>query len=169
MIEKSLEAKMHLYYKILANDDDDLYSSYSGSIPLIQLFEGVPYEKVALILAGGSELIKTVMDISFTPDIPTNGLYEVEFVLSLNDDIPDYDLDYYNDIDSYDDDDDDDDYDDDDGVDDVDDTDVDDDDVDGDYSAITWIINYNYDSHWDCYCKTRQVCGCGCDPLHDGW
>ena len=152
-----------LYYKILANDDDDLYSSYSGSIPLIQLFEGVPYEKVAIILAGGSELIKTVMDISFTPDIPTNGLYEVEFLLSLNDDIPDYDLDYYNDNDSNDDDDDDDDYDDDDD-------DDDDDAIDGDdCSDITWIINYNYDSHWDCYCKTRQVCGCGCDPLHDGW
>ena len=135
---------MTLYYKILANDDDDLYSSYSGSIPLIQLFKGVPYEKVDLILAGGSELIKTVMDISFTPDIPTNGLYAVEFLLSLNDDIPDYDLDYYNDIDN-------------------------DSDDDSDDDDITWIINYNYDSHWDCYCKTRQVCGCGCDPLHDGW
>lgn len=156
---------MSLYYKILANNDDDFYSSYSGSIPLIQLFEGVPYEKVDLILAGGSELIKTVMEISFTPDIPTNGLYAVEFLLSLNNDIPDYDLDYYNDIDSYDDVDDD-----------VDDDDIDDvgedddiDDVGDDCSDITWIISYNYDSHWDCYCKTRQVCGCGCDPLHDGW
>lgn len=26
-----------------------------------------------------------------------------------------------------------------------------------------------YDTHWDCYCKTEDVCGCGCDPLHDGW
>ena len=26
-----------------------------------------------------------------------------------------------------------------------------------------------FDSHWDCYCKTKKVCGCGCDPLHDGW
>jgi hypothetical protein len=26
-----------------------------------------------------------------------------------------------------------------------------------------------FDSHWDCYCKTEKVCGCGCDPLHDGW
>jgi hypothetical protein len=26
-----------------------------------------------------------------------------------------------------------------------------------------------YDDHWDCYCKTEDVCGCGCDPLHDGW
>lgn len=26
-----------------------------------------------------------------------------------------------------------------------------------------------FDSHWDCYCKTSDVCGCGCDPLHDGW
>ena len=137
---------MSLYYKILANDDNDLYTSYSGSIPLIQLFEGVPYEKVDIILTGGSDLIKTVMDISFTPEIPINGLYAVEFLLSLNNDIPDYDLDYYNDIDRYD--------------------DIDD---DGDCSDITWIINYNYDSHWDCYCKTRQVCGCGCDPLHDGW
>ena len=30
-------------------------------------------------------------------------------------------------------------------------------------------ITINYDSHWDCYCKTRRVCGCGCDTLHDGW
>ncbi len=30
-------------------------------------------------------------------------------------------------------------------------------------------IGINWDSHWDCYCKTRRVCGCGCDPLHDGW
>ncbi len=28
---------------------------------------------------------------------------------------------------------------------------------------------YTYDSHWDCYCKTRSVCGCGCDSDHDGW
>ena len=157
---------MTLYYKILAKNDEDLYSSYSGSIPLIQLFEGVPYEKVDIILAGGSELIKTVMDISFTPDIPlTNGLYAVEFLLSLNNDIPDYDLDYYNDIDN--DSVDNDDVDDNDSYDDIDDSD-DDDDGDG-CSDITWIINYNYDSHWDCYCKTRPVCGCGCDPLHDGW
>jgi len=25
------------------------------------------------------------------------------------------------------------------------------------------------DTHWNCYCKTRKVCGCGCDPKHDGW
>ena len=30
-------------------------------------------------------------------------------------------------------------------------------------------ISVDYDSHWDCYCKTQDVCGCGCDPLHDGW
>ena len=30
-------------------------------------------------------------------------------------------------------------------------------------------IKLTMDSHWDCYCKTRKVCGCGCDPLHDGW
>jgi len=30
-------------------------------------------------------------------------------------------------------------------------------------------ISVDYDSHWDCYCKTEDVCGCGCDPLHDGW
>jgi hypothetical protein len=28
---------------------------------------------------------------------------------------------------------------------------------------------YEYDTHYDCYCKTQKVCGCGCDPLHDGW
>ena len=30
-------------------------------------------------------------------------------------------------------------------------------------------IEYEYDTHYDCYCKTQKVCGCGCDPLHDGW
>ena len=25
------------------------------------------------------------------------------------------------------------------------------------------------DNHWNCYCKYRKVCGCGCDPKHDGW
>lgn len=29
--------------------------------------------------------------------------------------------------------------------------------------------NPEYDNHWDCYCKYTKVCGCGCDPLHDGW
>ena len=28
-------------------------------------------------------------------------------------------------------------------------------------------INYSYDTHYDCYCKTRTVCGC--DPKHVGW
>jgi len=33
------------------------------------------------------------------------------------------------------------------------------------------LVNFfwKFDSHWDCYCKTQTVCGCGCDPLHDGW
>ena len=30
-------------------------------------------------------------------------------------------------------------------------------------------IKFYYDPHYNCYCKTRKVCGCGCDPLHDGW
>jgi hypothetical protein len=30
-------------------------------------------------------------------------------------------------------------------------------------------INLSLDDHWNCYCKKRKVCGCGCDPLHDGW
>jgi len=31
--------------------------------------------------------------------------------------------------------------------------------------------NYDYkvDFHWDCYCKSFPVCGCGCDPDHNGW
>ena len=159
---------MALHWKILANNDDDLYSSYRGSIPLSQLFEGVPYEKVALILAGGSELIKTAMDISFTPDIST--MYAVEIRLSWNDDIPDYNLDDYNHNDY-------DDVDDDapfwlrssDDGDDDDDDDDDGDDDDDDDDDVTWNIHYDYDTHWDCDCKTRPVCGCGCDPLHDGW
>ena len=30
-------------------------------------------------------------------------------------------------------------------------------------------VLYNYDTHYGCYCKTGPICGCGCDPLHDGW
>lgn len=29
--------------------------------------------------------------------------------------------------------------------------------------------NLTYDPHYNCYCKTQKVCGCGCDPKHDGW
>lgn len=31
------------------------------------------------------------------------------------------------------------------------------------------MIDIKWDSHWNCYCKRQRVCGCGCDPLHDGW
>ena len=31
------------------------------------------------------------------------------------------------------------------------------------------VLEPEIDSHWDCYCKTQKVCGCGCDPKHDGW
>lgn len=34
---------------------------------------------------------------------------------------------------------------------------------------ITDRVKVKIDTHWDCYCKTTTVCGCGCDPLHDGW
>lgn len=31
-------------------------------------------------------------------------------------------------------------------------------------------IGVAYDSHYSCFCKRNQsVCGCGCDPAHDGW
>lgn len=30
-------------------------------------------------------------------------------------------------------------------------------------------IKLSVDTHWNCYCKRIQVCGCGCDPKHDGW
>ena len=49
----------------------------------------------------------------------------------------------------------------------------DDDDEDSDETPIDWKdhleVKYEYDTHYGCYCKTQQVCGCGCDPLHDGW
>ena len=25
------------------------------------------------------------------------------------------------------------------------------------------------DTHWNCYCKYKNVCGCGCDSKHVGW
>lgn len=34
---------------------------------------------------------------------------------------------------------------------------------------VLFVIDDTDDEHRDCYCKTRNVCGCGCDPLHDGW
>lgn len=36
---------------------------------------------------------------------------------------------------------------------------------------IDWehVCTITRDSHWDCYCKYQEVCGCGCDELHDGW
>ncbi len=30
-------------------------------------------------------------------------------------------------------------------------------------------VKLSVDTHWDCYCKRIRVCGCGCDPKHDGW
>jgi hypothetical protein len=30
-------------------------------------------------------------------------------------------------------------------------------------------VSVSWDTHWNCYCKYQDVCGCGCDPLHDGW
>jgi len=30
-------------------------------------------------------------------------------------------------------------------------------------------VTVKVDTHWNCYCKTTTVCGCGCDPLHVGW
>lgn len=35
--------------------------------------------------------------------------------------------------------------------------------------VVNTYSEYEYDSHWDCYCKYRDVCGCGCDSDHDGW
>ena len=61
--------------------------------------------------------------------------------------------------------------------DDSDDSSSDDDDDDDDDDELLEIINDNVmrsislvvDTHWNCYCKTQKVCGCGCDSLHDGW
>jgi hypothetical protein len=37
------------------------------------------------------------------------------------------------------------------------------------FSDIKDTIVLKIDTHWNCYCKTRNVCGCGCEPKHDGW
>lgn len=37
------------------------------------------------------------------------------------------------------------------------------------FSRLDGHWSIDYDDHWDCYCKTQNVCGCGCDPRHDGW
>jgi hypothetical protein len=36
-------------------------------------------------------------------------------------------------------------------------------------SFVAHFSKISHDSHWDCYCKTQKVCGCGCDKRHDGW
>ena len=36
-------------------------------------------------------------------------------------------------------------------------------------SDLLHSIKLKVDTHWNCYCKKQKVCGCGCDPLHDGW
>ena len=38
-----------------------------------------------------------------------------------------------------------------------------------DYTWLYDSIKVTIDTHWNCYCKHRKVCGCGCDKLHDGW
>ena len=47
---------------------------------------------------------------------------------------------------------------------------------DGDYSdvyafakSLRFCFNLDSDPHAGCYCKTQNVCGCGCDSDHDGW
>jgi hypothetical protein len=70
-------------------------------------------------------------------------------------------------------------------VDDDDDDDADDDADDDDFDVdnistksickilpnLDWeeILTPIIDTHYNCYCKVRKVCGCGCDSLHDGW
>lgn len=41
-------------------------------------------------------------------------------------------------------------------------------------SELKWLqenvnLKFEFDSHWDCYCKHQKVCGCGCDEKHSGW
>jgi len=50
-----------------------------------------------------------------------------------------------------------------------------DDDYDEDYNyaksyakSLRFRFILNKDPHYDCYCKTRNVCGCGCDLDHNG-
>ena len=132
-----------LFYKILAQDvNNDEYSNYSGSVRFSDLFRDVEYDTVIRIIDGGVEQIKTAMNFSITPSSTTD-LDVIDIKLSLNDDIPDYDIDKESDEEIS-------------------------DSEEEDYDE-PWIVKYTFDSHWDCYCKTRQVCGCGCDPLHDGW
>ena len=37
-------------------------------------------------------------------------------------------------------------------------------------SYLLDMMKLEYNTHWDCdTCKSRRVCGCGCDDDHDGW
>jgi len=37
-------------------------------------------------------------------------------------------------------------------------------------SYLLDMMKLEYNTHWNCEtCKSRRVCGCGCDDDHDGW
>lgn len=46
--------------------------------------------------------------------------------------------------------------------------DISDNDLQDVFNTLRDGIKLSVDTHWDCYCKRTRVCGCGCDPKHDG-
>lgn len=44
---------------------------------------------------------------------------------------------------------------------------TDEDDEDKDDYPHNILLEFN--THWNCWCRDRDPCGCGCDDRHDGW
>jgi hypothetical protein len=165
-----------------------LYVRYNkGTIPCVfkktisdvVLFEGVPYHEVVAMKKAGMDKVKEAMNIKFIADDDDYTAYRI----CLNKDdftgFPDFDTDINASDDELD------------GARrepetwvtgtrGVDESDVSDDESDAsddesdtsdDELNEKFCITFEYDSHWNCWCKDRphKVCGCGCDPLHDGW
>ena len=143
---------------------------FKQTISDVVLFEGVPYDEVVAMKKAGKDKVIEAMNIKFIADDDDYTDYQI----CLNEDdftgFPDFDTDSNASDDELD------------GARrepetwvtgtrGVDESDVSDDESDASDDELDekFRITFEYDSHWNCYCKTYRVCGCGCDPLHDGW
>ena len=132
--------------------------SVRREIPNNIFYEGVPFDAVQKMKDGDDVLNGMRVNVEDGLSPCTFFEFKVHKVIIQNDDtfnIDDVSFDDSDDDTSHDDSDD----------------DASCDDDDNDWNSIDWNfkITYEFDKHYDCYYKTRKVCGCGCDPLHDGW
>lgn len=139
----------YVFFDEYDNDEEDRINiSFHIDIDNNTLFEGVPYDHVNLMLENDDVI--DGMNLDFTHTGTLYSLYlneddddEIKFYFEFESISCDSEDDVYYEIDNYD-----------------------------EYVEVikdNYSLFYEYDTHYDCYCKTRRVCGCGCDPLHDGW